>query len=83
MKILDKLEDCGIVIASAFGLSQIETLLGIIILLFQLGLIIAKCISKIVEHCKNKNYNSIVDELEKTKEELEKLKEGVDDGKGS
>ena len=80
MKVLDRVEDVSILIASALGLSQIETLLGIIILVIQLGIIIYKCVFKIIDHFKNKNYQEVVTELEKTKEELEKLKEGIGDG---
>ena len=80
MKVLNRIEDVSILVASAFGLSQIETLLGIIILVFQLAIIIYKCVVKIIEHFKNKNYKEVVEELEKTKEELEKLKEGGGNG---
>lgn len=80
MKVLDRIEDVSILVGSAIGLSQIQTLLGIIILIFQLAIIIYKCVIKIIEHFKNKNYKQVVEELEKTKEELEKLKEGNNNG---
>ncbi|MBQ1551078.1 MAG: hypothetical protein IIZ67_03155 [Bacilli bacterium] len=80
MKVLDRIEDVSILVGSAIGLSQIQTLLGIIILIFQLAIIIYKCVIKIIEHFKNKNYKQVVEELEKAKEELEKLKEGNNNG---
>lgn len=80
MNILNKLEDCSVIIASAFGLSQIETLLGIIILAFQLVIIIYKLVLKLIEHIRKGNYQEVVDELEKAKQEIEKLK-GENNGK--
>lgn len=64
------------VASGSYGLANIQTILGIILLILSILSIIIKSVMTIYIHIKNKNYNGVIEELEKTKEELEKLKEG-------
>ena len=75
------MEDVSIVFGVTIGLSQIQTILGIIILVFQIVLIIYKCVMKIYEHIKNKDAKGIETDLKETIDELEKLSEKDKDGK--
>lgn len=76
--VLNILEDATIVGGVAVGLSTIQTILGIIILSVQVVLILYKGIRKIVELVKKKKYDEIDDALEKTKDQLEDLKDKTD-----
>lgn len=76
--VLNILEDATIVGGVAVGLSTIQTILGIIILSVQVILILYKGIRKIVELVKKKKYDEIDDALEKTKDQLEDLKDKTD-----
>lgn len=64
------------VASGSYGLVNIQTILGIILLILSILSIIIKSVMTIYIHIKNKNYNGVIEELEKTKEELEKLKDG-------
>lgn len=64
------------VASGSYGLVNIQTILGIILLILSILSIIIKSVITIYVHIKNKNYNGVIEELEKTKEELEKLKDG-------
>jgi len=64
------------VASGSYGLANIQTILGIILLILSILSIIIKSVITIYVHIKNKNYNGVIEELEKTKEELEKLKDG-------
>ena len=64
------------VASGSYGLANIQTILGIILLILSILSIIIKSVMTIYIHIKNKNYNGVIEELEKTKEELEKLKDG-------
>ena len=64
------------VASGSYGLANIQTILGIILLIMSILSIIIKSVMTIYIHIKNKNYNGVIEELEKTKEELEKLKDG-------
>lgn len=70
----DKLENITIALGTAIGLSQIQTILGIIVLGFQVLLIIYKVFNKIRKRIANKEYDKIEEDLEEAKNELEKLK---------
>ena len=69
------LDNSCIVINTAIGLSQIETLLGIIILSVQIVLIIAKAIKKIVELVKKKDIEGAIKEGEDLVDKLNELKD--------
>ena len=73
--VLNILEDVTIVGGVAIGISTIETILGIIILSVQLAIILYKGIRKIIELVKQKKYDEIDDALNKTKDQLEDLKD--------
>lgn len=73
----DKIETFNnvlIPIGAYLGITQIESILGIIILSFQILLILYKGIYSIVMKVKNKNYKEIGNDISKTIEELEDLK---------
>lgn len=69
-----KINDILIVLATYIGINQIETVLGIIILSFQVILIIYKAIRKVYNLIKGKQYNQIEDTIKDTIESLEDLK---------
>lgn len=64
------------VASGSYGIANIQTILGIILLILSILSIIIKSVMTIYVHIKNKNYNGVIEELEKTKEELEKIKDG-------
>lgn len=70
-KTLNVIEDVLIGFGIALSLDQIETLLGIIILATQVVLIIVKGVITIVNKIKEKKYTEVVEEIEKTKTEIE------------
>ena len=76
------LEDVLIVGGIAISLSQIQTILGIIILSFQIFLILYKFGYKIYTLIKEKKYDEIDDAIEDTTHQLEHLNDKKDnDGK--
>ena len=75
------MEDVSIVFGVTIGLSQIQTILGIIILVFQIILILYKCGLKIYKRIKNKDAKGIETDLKETIDELEKLSDKDKDGK--
>lgn len=77
MKHLNRIENLTVAIGTALGLSQIETILGIIILCFQLVIILYKGIYLIVKHIKNKNFGAVIDDLENISESLDDIKKEV------
>ena len=80
MKNINILENVSIVFGVTIGLSQIQTILGIIVLVFQVLLIIYKCVVRIINHAKNKDLNGIQNDLEETIDDLEKLSDKDKDG---
>ena len=82
MKHLSRFENLTVVIGTALGLSQIETLLGISLLIVQLGIVLYKGIYAIIKHIKNKEFNEVIDDLENIKDELEDIKEDIGDNNG-
>lgn len=75
------LEDVSIVFGVTIGLSQIQTILGIVVLAFQCILIIYKCVVNIVKHAKSKDTDAIQKDLEETIDALENLSDKDKDGK--
>ena len=67
---INKIENLSICIASVIGLAQIQTILGIIILCFQLVLILYKMCKKIIDKLKKKDY-TINEDIEQGIKELE------------
>ena len=68
------------VTSGAYGLANIQTILGIILLILSILSILFKCGLSIYTHIKNKKYEEIVNDLDKAKEEIEKLKDGDNNG---
>lgn len=64
------------VASGSYGIINIQQILGVILLILSILSIIIKSVIALYLHIKNKNYNGIVDELDKAKEEIEKLKDG-------
>ena len=75
------LEDVSIVFGVTIGISQIETILGIIVLTFQIILILVKCGNKIYHHIKDKDVKGVETDLQETIDELEKISDKNKDGK--
>lgn len=75
------LENVSIVFGVTIGLSQIQTILGIVVLAFQCVLIIYKCVRKIINHTKQKDADAIQKDLEETIDALENLSGKDKDGK--
>ena len=78
MKHLSRFENLTVVIGTALGLSQIETILGIILLVVQLEIVLYKVIYAIIKHIKNKEFNEVIDDLENINDELEDIKKDVE-----
>ena len=72
-----QLIDYSVDVASGgYGLANIQSILGIILLVLSILSILFKCGFSIYTHIKNKQYKEIENDLEKAQEEIEKLKEG-------
>ena len=67
------------VTGGAYGLTNIQTILGIILLILSILSILFKCGLSIYTHIKNKEIEKIQEDLEQATKELEKLKEGDHD----
>lgn len=81
MKTQNIIEDVLIATGLTISLVDIQQILSIILLVFNVVWILVKCGVRIYEHIKNKNVHGVVDELEQTKNELEKLSDDVKDSK--
>lgn len=75
MKHINVLEDVLIIGGVTISVTMIQSILGIIILSFQIVLILIKGAKKIYDLIKNKKYDEVEDALEETKGELENLKD--------
>ena len=64
---------CGVTIA----LVDIQTILGIIILAFQVILIIYRLVRGIIEHYKNKEYDKIETDIQNGIEQIQNLSDSV------
>lgn len=80
LKTLDYTVDLS---SGTFGLANIQSVLGIILLVLSICSILYKFVLSIVLHIKNKQYGAIETDFEKAKEEIEQLKRGVDNGNKS
>lgn len=76
MKKLTTIDYAVDVASGSYGIANIENILGIILLILSILSIIIKSVMAIYIHLKNKNYNGIVKEINKAKEEIEKIKDG-------
>lgn len=62
--VLDVVEDVTIVLGVSISLSNLYTILGIILLAFQIGLIIYKVVRAIIKHYKAKQFGEIANDIE-------------------
>lgn len=62
--VLDVVENTSIVLGVAISLETIYSVMGIILLAFQIGLIVYKVIKSIVTHVKHKEYDKIEEDIE-------------------
>lgn len=68
------------VASGSYGIANIQSVLGIILLVLSICSILFKMVFSIYTHIKNKQYKEIIEDLDKAKEEIEKLKDGDNDG---
>lgn len=64
------------VASGSYGLANIQTILGIVLLVLSIASILFKMGFSIYTHIKNKQYAEIQKDLDIAKEEIEKLKDG-------
>lgn len=69
--VLDVIENVSIALGVTLSINTIYSVLGIILLIFQIGLIVYKVIKSIVEHAKNKEYDKIENDIEHGINELQ------------
>ena len=70
-KVVSVLEDVSIGVGLAVSIETIQSILGIVILCFQVGLIIFKFGKKIYNKIKEKRYNEIGKDISEAKEQIE------------
>ena len=70
---LDKLENALILVGASFGIQQIETILGVVILSLQCILILYKMGYKVYLKIKEKKYDEIDDVVEEGIDNIEDL----------
>ena len=81
-KKLEVIEDVFIVCGVALSIDQIKTILGIVLLVIQIGLILYKGIKLIIGHVKKKNYNEAISTIEEMTKEVQDVIDKTDkDGK--
>ena len=64
------------VASGTYGLANIQTILGIVLLVLSIASILFKMGFSIYTHIKNKQFAEIQKDLDQAKEEIEKLKDG-------
>lgn len=82
MKTLNAIENVLIVGGVALSIENIETLLGVILLAFQIILILWKLGLRIYEHIKNGKYNDVTEDIQKGIEDVTQLQNGLKDRNG-
>ena len=77
----DKIENASVVVGSAYGiiLTNIHTILGIIILAFQLLIISVKYITKIIKNIKDKDYKEIANNVEHLADAVEDFSDKIEE----
>lgn len=75
------IEDVLIASGLTISLMDVQQILSVILLVFNVIWILVKCGVKVYEHIKEKNIHAVVDDIEQTKDELEKLSNDVKDSK--
>lgn len=74
-------EDVLIIGGISISISMIQSILGIIILSFQIALILYKGVRNLMKLIKKKEYDKIEESLKDTTEQLEHLSDKTKDGK--
>ena len=69
---MDKIENLFNALGVVFGLANIHTILGIILLVINITILVVRYGIVIFNHIKNKNYDKAVDELDKLKDDVNK-----------
>lgn len=64
-------------VSTFIGLSQIQSVLGILLTLINIGIIVYNLIYKLINHIKNKETDKIKETLEETYAKLNKLQEEI------
>lgn len=64
-------------VSTFIGLSQIQSVLGILLTLINIGIIVYNLIYKLINHIKNKETDKIKETLEETYDKLNKLQEEI------
>lgn len=67
--------------SGAYGIANIQSILGIILLVLSICSILYKMGLSIYTHFKNKKYKEIAEDLDKAIDEINKLKDGDNNGK--
>ena len=80
MKIQNIIEDVLIASGITISLVDIQQVLSIILLVFNVCWILVKCSLKIYEHIKNKQHTEIANDIKETIDEMEDLKDKIDSG---
>ena len=75
LKVLNIVEDGLIVCGVAISLQQLYTIFGIVLLVIQIALIIAKGVIKVVDLVKKKKYQEAVNVIEETQKEINDVTE--------
>lgn len=75
---MDKLENTLIVLGSAIGIAQLDTILGIIIMSLQIILVLYKLGVKVATKIKDGKYNDLEDDIKDAKDDLDKIKDNLD-----
>ena len=70
MKSLNIIENISIALGISLSLTQIQTIMGIVLLAFQIGLILTKVIIKLVQHVKAGKLDEAVKDIEDAQEEI-------------
>jgi F0F1-type ATP synthase membrane subunit b/b' len=81
-KVLDACETGLNVVGVAIGVSDIESVLNVILLIVSIAAILFRAGYAIYQHAKEKNYSKIAEELESAKKQLEQLQPKEDDKNG-
>ncbi len=76
MNILDKIENVSIVFGMCVSMADLQNVLSIIVLVFQVILIMVKCGIKIYDSIKHNKINDALHTIDETKEELKNFTKG-------
>lgn len=81
-KVFDACETGLNVLGVAIGVSDVESILNVILLIVSIAAILFRAGYAIYQHCKEKNYSKIAEELESAKKQLEQLQAKEDNKDG-